>query len=160
MESAPTQETEEPPRLNIRRTYRVAPEKVWRAWTDPQALTRWFGPGEPDSVTLAEVDLRVGGRYHVVFFTRDGEEHDVSGVYLEVVPQRKLVFSWAWKSTPERVSQVGIELRPISGGTELSFVHERFFDRAARDGHEGGWLPTFTKLESFLSVPVLSKPRH
>ena len=112
MESARTQKTEEPPRLSIHRSYPVAPEKVWRAWTDPQALTRWFGPGEPDSVTLAEVDLRVGGRYHVVFFTRDGEEHDVSGVYLKVVPQRKLVFSWAWKSTPARVSQVSIELRP------------------------------------------------
>jgi uncharacterized protein YndB with AHSA1/START domain len=111
---------------------------------------RWFGPGDTGSVTLAEVDLRVGGRYHIVFHTPDGEDHDVSGIYREVEPMRRLVFSWAWKSTPERVSQVSIELRVVPGGTDLHFVHEQFFDQQARDNHERGWLPTFAKLEAFL----------
>jgi uncharacterized protein YndB with AHSA1/START domain len=136
------------PRLAIVRRYPVAPEKVWRAWTDPQALVRWFGPGEPDSVTLAEIDLRVGGSYHVVFHTPDGEDHDVSGEYLEVDAPRRLVFSWAWKSTPERISRVALDLRAVAGGTELSFLHDRFFDLAARDNHERGWMPTSDKLEA------------
>ena len=59
------------PRLDITRVYPVAPEKVWRAWTDPQALRRWFGPGEPDSVTSAELDVRVGGRYFPDVAARD-----------------------------------------------------------------------------------------
>ena len=143
---------QEPPKLSITRRYPVAPEKVWRAWTDPQALSRWFGPGGPDSVTRADMDVRVGGRYHIVFHTPDGEDHDVSGVYQEVVANRRLVFTWAWKSTPERVSQVSIELRPVPEGTELHFVHEMFFDQQARDNHERGWLPTFDKLEAFLSA--------
>ena len=70
--------------------YPVAPDKVWRAWTEPQALSHWFGPGDPDSVTRAELDLRVGGRLRISFRTQDGEEHDVSGVYQEVVENRRL----------------------------------------------------------------------
>jgi uncharacterized protein YndB with AHSA1/START domain len=143
---------DEPAELCLRRRYPVAPEKVWRAWTDPQALIRWFGPGEPDSVTVAEVDLRVGGRYHIVFHTPDGEHHDVSGVYQEVVPNRRLVFSWAWRSTPERVSRVTVELTPMPEGCELLFTHDRFFDRAARLNHERGWRPTLDKLEAFLAA--------
>lgn len=141
-----------PPQLAIRRRYPVAADKVWRAWTDPQALIRWFGPGAPDSVRLAETDVRVGGRYRIVFSTPDGAVHDVSGVYQEVVPHRRLVFTCAWQSTPERVSRVSIELRPVPEGTKLSFVHDRFFDLQARDKHEGGWLPTFAKLEAFFAA--------
>ena len=146
---------DDPTELCLRRRYPVAPEKVWRAWTDPQALIHWFGPGEPDSVTVAEVDLRVGGQYHIVFHTPDGEDHDVSGVYQEIVPNRRLVFSWAWRSTPERVSRVTVELTPLpepSEGCELVFTQDRFFDRAARLNHERGWRPTLDKLEAFLAA--------
>ena len=59
----------------------------------------------------AEADVRVGGRYRIVVRTPDGEEHDVSGVYREVVPNEKLVFTWAWRSTPERESLVTIALK-------------------------------------------------
>ena len=138
------------PSLRITRRYPVAPEKVWRAWTDPQALARWFGPGDTESVAIADLDVREGGRYHIRFFTTDGEQHDVSGVYQEVVEHRRLAFSWAWKSTPERVSRVTIELRPVEGGTELDFLHDRFFDQAARDNHERGWTGTFARLDALL----------
>ena len=148
MESATLAEA---PRLQLVRTYRVGADKVWQAWTDPQALSRWFGPGDVGSVTLAELDVRVGGRYHIRFHTPDGEDHDVSGHYEVVEPPRRLVFSWAWKSTPERVSRVSIELLPVVGGTELRFVHDRFHDATARDNHQRGWLPTFAKLEAMLA---------
>jgi uncharacterized protein YndB with AHSA1/START domain len=140
----------EEPSLRITRHYPVAPEKVWRAWTDPQALSRWFGPGEPDSVTLAELDVRAGGRYRIAFHTPDGEQHEVSGQYREVQTNRRLSFTWAWKSTPDRVSLVSIELRPSARGCELDFLHERFFDQQARDNHERGWTGAFEKLDSFV----------
>jgi uncharacterized protein YndB with AHSA1/START domain len=140
----------EKPSLSITRRYAVAPEKVWRAWTDPRALSQWFGPGDTASVTRAELDVRVGGCYRIAFRTQDGEEHDVSGVYQEVEPHRKLTFTWAWKSTPERVSLVAIELQPADGGCELRFRHDRFFDQQARDNHQRGWTATFAKLDVFL----------
>ena len=76
----------EKPSLTLERFYPVAPEKVWRAWTDPQALSRWFGPGGPQPVACAELDVRVGGRFRVLFGGADGREHEVQGVYREVLP--------------------------------------------------------------------------
>jgi len=110
----------------------------------------WFCPGEPGSVRLAEVDLQVGGRYHIVFSSPDGEEHDVSGVYQEVVPHRRLVFSWAFKSTPERVSRIALELEGTADGCELRFTHDRFFDAQARSNYERGWPVFFDKLDALL----------
>ncbi|HEX7889522.1 MAG TPA: SRPBCC domain-containing protein [Ramlibacter sp.] len=138
------------PSLRLVRRYPVAPEKVWRAWTDPQALSAWFGPGEANSVTLAEMDVREGGRYRIRFHTPDGEEHEVSGTYEGVEANRRLAFSWAWRSTPERVSQVKLAFRAVDGGTEMDFRHECFFDQQARDGHERGWTATLVKLEDWL----------
>ena len=80
----------------------------------------------------------------------DGHEHDVSGVYREVVPGEKLVFTWAWRSTPERESLVTIELKPDGAGTLLTLTHEQFFDADARDRHQRGWEGALTKLEAFL----------
>ena len=141
----------EKPQLRLTRRYPLEREKVWRAWTDPQALSAWFGPGEPHSVTLAELDVRPGGAYRIRFRTPDGEEHEVGGRYEEVEAPRRLVFSWAWHSTPERVSRVSIELRPVPDGTELDFLHDRFFDHAARDNHERGWTGTLAKLDAWLT---------
>ena len=149
---------DEKPQLRLTRCYAVAPARVWRAWTDPQALSAWFGPGEPNSVTQAELDVRPGGRYRIRFHTQDGEEHEVSGIYEEVVPERRLVFSWAWRSTPERVSRVTLGLRPVPAGTELDFLHERFFDQAARDGHQRGWTATLVKLEAWLQASSTAQP--
>jgi uncharacterized protein YndB with AHSA1/START domain len=142
----------EKPSLTLQHFYPVAPEKVWRAWTDPQALSRWFGPDGPQPVAHAELDLRVGGRFRVLFGGTDGKEHEVQGVYQEVVPNRRLVFTWVWpRTTPERESQVTIELRQAGRGTEIVFTHAQHHDEAARDGHRQGWSASFVKLEQFLT---------
>ena len=141
----------EQPSLRIARRYPVAPEKVWRAWTEPEALKRWWGPDAGDRVSLAQLDPRVGGRYRIVFGGPQGTDHEVQGVYREVVPYRRLVFTWTWpNSTPDRESLVTIVFKAAGGGTELDFRHERFFDEAARDGHRRGWSAAFDKLEQFL----------
>ncbi|HTN26675.1 MAG TPA: SRPBCC domain-containing protein [Burkholderiales bacterium] len=142
----------EKPSLTLNRSYPVPPETVWRAWTDPQALKRWFGPGGEDPVSLAQLDVRVGGRFRIVFGGPDGKAHDVQGVYKEVVPHRKLVFTWTWpSSTPERESVITIELRAAGRGTELVFRQEQFFDSTVRDNHRRGWTESFVKLERFLT---------
>ena len=139
------------PALTLHRKFPVAPEKVWRAWTEPQALKQWFGPGGPQAVSVADVDVRVGGRFRLVFGGPDGNEHEAVGVYQEVVPNRKLVFTWIWpRTTPERESVVTIELRRSGSGTELLFRQEKLFDAAVRDGHRRGWTESFIKLEQFL----------
>ena len=142
------------PSLVLHRRFPVAPEKVWRAWTDPQALSQWFGPGgpgEPQTVSLAEMDVCVGGRYRLVFGGPEGNDHEAAGIYKEVVPNKKLAFTWCWpRTTPDRVSQITILFRSEGGGTDFEFRHEEFFNEAARDGHQHGWTVTFAKLEHFL----------
>ena len=140
------------PSFALSRHYPVAPEKVWRAWTDPQAIAKWWGPGDNDPVSLVELDLRAGGRFRIIFGGKEGREHECAGIYKEVVPHRRLSFTWCWpNSTPERVSLVTIELKPAGGGTDFLFRHEQFFDEAARDGHKRGWTVTLGKLETYLA---------
>ena len=136
--------------LEITRRYEASPDRVWQAWTDPRALSRWFGPGDPDSVTEADLDVRPGGRYTIAFRTPDGEEHRVSGRYETVDAPRRLAFSWAWQSTPQRVSFVALEFVADGAGTLMRFRHDRFHDRAARDNHERGWTATLGKLGALL----------
>jgi len=110
-------------------------------------LKKWMAPSDAFKVPVAEADLRVGGRYHITMNAPDGQVHDVSGVYREVVPNKKLVYTWAWKSTPERESVVTIELRAAGGGTELTLRHEQFLDEEARNHHEQGWNGCLARLE-------------
>jgi uncharacterized protein YndB with AHSA1/START domain len=137
------------PSLTLKRHLNAAPEKVYAAWTRPEQITRWFGP-DSGAVTHAEADVRAGGRYAIIFHTEDGEEHHVSGVYREVVANEKLVFTWAWRTMPERESLVTILVRPDGAGALLTLIHEQFFDEAARDRHEHGWTGCLDKLARFL----------
>ncbi len=112
---------------------------------------QWFAPGEVEPGSIrAEVDLRVGGRYRICFSAK-GTYNEVGGSYREVVPNRLLVFTWAWHSTPERESLVTVTTKPDGGGTLLVFLHEQFADEAARDNHVRGWTDLFGKLEAFLA---------
>jgi uncharacterized protein YndB with AHSA1/START domain len=138
------------PSLSLSRHYPVAPEKVWRAWTDTEAVKKWWGPGPGEPVSLAELDVRVGGRFRIVFGGPDGKLHECAGVYQEVVPNRKLVFTWHWpNSTPERVSVVTIIFKEVNGETDLLFKHEQLFDEKARDDHKRGWSASLDKLADF-----------
>ena len=142
-------DVEAKPSLTVKRRYHAAPEKVFSAWTDPKKLGRWFCPVACEPV-LAETDARVGGRYRIVVRAQSGEEHDVSGTFREVVPNRRLVFTWAWRTTPERESLVTVELKPDGDGTMLTLTHEQFFDEAARDRHQSGWSPILDRLSEVL----------
>ena len=137
------------PSLTIRRHLKAPPAKVFSAWTEPDKLSRWFGPGDV-AVVRAETDLRAGGAWRILARSPDGEEHHVSGEYREVVPDRRVVFTWAWLSTPERVSLVSIDIRPDGDGSMLTLTHEQFFDEPARDRHQAGWTATLDKLERAL----------
>jgi len=143
--------TRERPSLSIVRKFDAAPAKVWRAITEPEMLKQWMAPADAFIVPVAEAELRVGGRYHIVMNAPDGEVHDVSGVYREIVPNKKLVYTWAWKTTPERESLVTIELRAAGNGTELTLKHEQFADEEARNHHEQGWNGCLARLEKALA---------
>ncbi|WP_367873689.1 SRPBCC family protein [Trinickia violacea] len=98
-------------------------------------------------VIHVEMDVRVGGRFRIVMRALDGEEHDVSGTFREVVRDARLVYTWAWRSTPERESLVTLTLRLDGEATLLTLEHEQFFDEAARESHQAGWNQALDGLE-------------
>lgn len=140
------------PSLTLKRTLKAPAEKVFAAWTQPDSLKRWFVPNDQTAPPVVEADVRVGGRYRIIMRRTDGEEHRISGEYREIVQGRKLVFTWAWEGTPERVSLVTIEIKPTTGGCELTLTHERFFDEEARDRHQQGWTAVLERFERYLAT--------
>jgi len=141
---------DEDTRLVLRRTYDAPLDAVWAAWTEPAKMKHWMAPADAYEESEVTVDLRIGGRYRIVMHAPDGRTHRVGGTYREIVPPRKLVYTWAWESTPERESLVTVELRPDGGGTELLLTHQRFFDRDARDRHQQGWIGCLDRLARHL----------
>jgi uncharacterized protein YndB with AHSA1/START domain len=139
------------PSLTLKRRYNASPAQVFSAWTDPKKIGCWMGPEGIEALSV-EIDARTGGRYRFIMRSPDGETHDVSGVFREVVPNQKLVFTWAWKSTPERESLVTITLKPDGDGTLLTLTHEQFFDESARDRHQHGWTGSLDKLDRYLAA--------
>lgn len=138
------------PSLTMKRRLNAPPTEVYKAWTDPDLLVRWFGP-ENVVAQEAEIDPRVDGAYRVVMIEDTGERHEVLGRYLEVVENERLVFSWSWITTPERVSRVTVTLKPDGDGTILALLHEKLADDAAVRGHTHGWAGTMVKLEAYFA---------
>jgi uncharacterized protein YndB with AHSA1/START domain len=138
-------------RLDIRRTYNAPVAAVYAAWTDPRQIRDWMGPSDAFGPSDVTQDFRVGGRYRIVMHGPEGETHRVGGVYREIVPNQKLVYTWAWESTPERESLVTVEFIAAGQGTELVLTHERFADTAARDRHAHGWNGCLDRLGRYLS---------
>ena len=129
------------PSLTVKRRLKAPPAKVFAAWTDPEKIKRWMGPGEIVAQRI-EADARAGGRYRIEMRKPSGEAHNVGGVYREIIANEKLVFTWSWDPAPgnePRESLVTVLLKPEAGGTLLTLIHEHLFDEETRVGHEGGW---------------------
>lgn len=125
--------------LQIKRIFKAPRDKVFKAWTDPGVLKQWFAPTDEFSVPVADVDLRVGGKYRIVMRAPDGAQHIAVGAYREIDAPRKLVFTWSWeqKSMPDTL--VTIEFNEHAGTTEMVFTHELFPSAEERDHHNQGW---------------------
>lgn len=144
--------------LQIKRTFAAPREKVFRAWTDPKALMRWFAPSDDYSTPLVEVDLRVGGKYRIQMKAPDGQAHTVHGIYREVTPPSKLVFTLSWEEaacggpemTPEQETLVTVEFHDRGGATDIILTHEYFPTVKARDSHNEGWTGCLDRLAKVL----------
>ena len=126
--------------LHLTRTFAAPRKSVFGAWTDPEALKRWFGP-VGYSTPSAEVDLRVGGQYRLgMRKLPDGDIFYLTGAYREVRPPEKLVYTWRWESEPELGETiVTVEFRDLGNATEVVLTQELFPTEKARDDHDKGW---------------------
>src|SRR4051794_35268003 len=137
------------PSVAIVRRSKAPPAKVWAAITQADLMLRWWGPDAGPTLSVV-ADVRPGGRFSVVFRLLNGDEHNPTGIYREVVPEKTLAFSWDFPGTQEPESLVTFRLEPFDGGTVLTLTHEHLPHEAARKSHEQGWNGLLDKLPVFL----------
>ncbi len=111
---------------------------LFEAFSTPEHLTRWFGP-PGYSLTLCEMDFRVGGRFRLAMTGSDGtQDRPFRGEYREIVPNRKIVYSGAFETpdTETMVVTITFDEDEQSGQTTLT-VHTLFASVAMKNAHLG-----------------------
>jgi len=136
--------------LAIDETFNAPVEDVWRAWTDPKIILKWFGSDPNGKGLSATLDVQKGGAFEITFQDGDKTEHTCSGVYSEVQKYARLSFSWQWKSEPGVISFVTVALYEKNNSTQMRFKHSNLgFE--SRHNYEQGWRSTFEKLKKILA---------
>jgi uncharacterized protein YndB with AHSA1/START domain len=117
----------------ITREFEAPKDLVYRAWTEPGLVGRWWG-GERGEVTIVEVDLRVGGTWRCVMVTDDGSEVAFYGEYREVVPDERIVSTEVYEGVPEAEALNTVTFAETDGRTILTVLVEHA-SKEARDAH-------------------------
>src|SRR5438874_8639959 len=133
--------------LVLTRIIDAPPEKLFRAWTEPELMKQWFAP-LPYTTPEAEVELRPGGANRIVMRDPQGKDMPCSGVYLEVVPNERLVFTdaytKAWEPSAKPFMTVILTFENQGGKTKYTALvrHWTVADREAHEkmGFHQGWV--------------------
>ena len=133
--------------LRLTRRVPASVEEVYRAWTDPEVLARWWGPGE-HRVRTAQLDVRPGGAYRIEVGTPEGGLLVMAGVYTDVQPPTRLAFTWNWEAGGPGGGEtaVTVELTRVDDATEIAIVHAGFADAAEATPYTDGWAAALPKL--------------
>ncbi|MEO8067248.1 MAG: SRPBCC domain-containing protein [Flavobacteriales bacterium] len=157
--------------IEFKRVFNATREMVYKAWTDPTHMARWWGPYEFTN-PVCEMDARVGGAYRIVMRSPEGKDHPIKGSFLEVFPMEKLVLTMDLTEhdaefhsainahmngaarSGEDVIITTVTFTERDDATALS-VRQRFATAAERDAHANmgapqGWGQSFDKLEELL----------
>lgn len=148
-----TTKTAEKTSLEIKRFINAPRDRVYAAWTDPVQLKEWWGPKEVRTLKIV-ADIRIGGKYRWTLINQEGEEMSVFGEYRELVPEKKVVFTWKWDDDEvweNYTSEVSVEFSDRDGGTELKLTHVQLPSEESRDRHNVGWNGVLDRLEKFVS---------
>ena len=147
-------DADDPRDLVLTRLIPVPRRALWRAWTEPELLKRWFAP-KPYTTPTAELDVRPGGASRIVMRSPEGQDLPNPGVYLEVVPEERLVvtdaYTSAWVPSPKPFLTVILTFADEAGGTRYTARarHWTLEDRAAHEamGFDQGWGQCADQLE-------------
>lgn len=124
--------------LVLEREIDVPRELVWRAWTEPEHVKRWFAPA-PWSISECEINLQPGGQFYTVMRSPEGQAFPNMGCYLEIIPNEKLVFTNAlapgYRPSEQPFFTAIVTLEPTATGTKYTAI-AKHKDQAGRQQHE------------------------
>jgi uncharacterized protein YndB with AHSA1/START domain len=136
--------------LTVTRIIKAPPKSVFEAWTNPELLVKWWGPG-PVTCPEAEVDLREGGAYRIANRELDGSITWISGEFTKVSPPDRLEYTWEVNIVPDMLTLVTVDFNAHPDGTELVITHDRFPNSDIRDMHGEGWGGCLDKLDALFA---------
>jgi uncharacterized protein YndB with AHSA1/START domain len=137
--------------LVITRVFSAPRQLVWKAWTED--MDKWSAP-RGFTIPNSEGDLRPGGKWRACMRKPDGTDLCLGGVYLEIVPPERLVFTHAWddpNGNPGPETVVTVTLVERGRKTEMNFRQTGFDSVESRNGHADGWSQCFDRLEELLA---------
>jgi uncharacterized protein YndB with AHSA1/START domain len=117
----------------ITREFDAPKHLVYKAWTTPDLVKRWWH-AKRGEMTVAEIDLRVGGRWRYVMVTEDGFEVGFHGEYREIVPNERIVSTEVYEGMPEGEAVDTLTLTEVDGRTTLTILVQHT-SKAHRDAH-------------------------
>lgn len=135
--------------LEITRIFEAPRELVFKLWTQPEHVVRWYGP-EGLFLKHCSLDARVGGTYRYCMAKPDGYEHWIAGTYREIAPPERLSFTYV-NAYDGHEMLVELVFRDLAGRTEMSFRQAPFTTVTERDGHGIGWNSTLDLLAAYAS---------
>ena len=138
--------------LRLHRRFSKPPEAIFRAWTSPELLRRWWCPAGWVPAEI-EIDLRVGGAYRLGMRRIDGGTLVyVHGRFLEVSAPEKLIYSWKWENAFEQMPETKVTVRftESAGETELELTHESLPEIPICLRHRSAWIEAWQRLERSL----------
>lgn len=127
--------------LKLKRSFSAPINRVFRAWSDPEVLKMWWHAGAEYECSVAEVDFKVDGLYRLgMIHIEKKVEHVVGGRFIEIIPNKKIVFTWKWENRDEiDSSTVSIDLIETENGTDLILTHTGFSSDDSKNDHNRGW---------------------
>ena len=150
--TAATQARKAEPALTLSRRYKASLERVYGAFARQVHLARWFGP---EGCAIEDCDWRpqAGRPWRLVMVHADGGTNPVGGVFREVLPRERLVFTWTWENTEYAGLEtlVTIAFKALGDMTEVVLTHEWLPDAPARDCHGKGWTSSLESLADYLA---------
>ena len=141
--------------LVITRIFDAPRRLVFKAWTEPDHLVRWWGP-QGFTSTIIKMDVRPGGAYRIHMRSPEGNDHWSQSIYREVVEPERLVLTGNWTdsegnpTSPETLLTVTFEEH--DGKTKLTLHQAVFESVTARDAHRGGWTSSLDRLAEYLAT--------
>ena len=126
--------------LQLSNTYPVPTERVFSAWTKPEELEKWWGPAG-FKTKIVEMNVEIGGKYKYNMHSPSGQVHVITGQYLEIVKNEKLVFTWKWENGDDEFPTTVVTVDFINKNefTEIVITHKDLPTEDEANNHSHGW---------------------